>query len=84
MFLLGFRALYFEIAKKRDFLKRYSDPYIPTQWILTAIMGDSLAPGGGPNTQEESSKLKTCQMRFRKASNKACMPIELSARGEVR
>ena len=54
MFLLGFRALYFENAtKKNDLKKRYSDPYIPTQWILTAIMGDSLAPGGGPNTQED-------------------------------
>ena len=36
--------------------KRYFDPYIPIQWILTATMEVSLAPGGGPNTQEDILK----------------------------
>ena len=40
--------------KKKKSKEKYSDPYIPTQSILTMTVEASLAPGGGPNSHEDT------------------------------
>ena len=90
-FFSDFGQFILKIPKNRNkkfqhffFEKRYSDPYIPTQWILTVIVDTSLVSDGGSNNQEDFLKTGCLLLEVHGASNKAFLHILLRVRSNDR